>query len=88
MLQVKRLVLDVLKPHEPDLLYFARSIAERGDDYRVQIRVIEMDDKTETLELTVEGTNLDLEVIRDAIETIGASLHSMDEVEVINSRGG
>ena len=49
MVSVKRLVLDVLKPHQPDALEFCRAIASVGDGYRVRLTVVEMDEKTETL---------------------------------------
>ncbi len=84
MLQIKRLVLDVLKPHEPDVSEFARVIAAQIDDSCVKLKVLEMDDKTETLELIVEGSNLELDTIVSAISEMGGSLHSVDGVEVMN----
>ena len=84
MLQLKRLVLDVLKPHQPDVLEFARAIAARGAGYRVTLTVLEMDEKTETLEVVIEGANVELEVIVSTINELGASLHSIDVVEVVN----
>lgn len=88
MVSVKRLVLDVLKPHQPDALEFCRAIASIGDDYRVCLTVIEMDEKTETLELDIEGGSIDLHAIESAITGMGASLHSIDQVEVLNQSGG
>ena len=85
MLQVKKLVLDVLKPHQPDVIEFARTIATIGDDYRVNVRVIEVDEKTETLELTIEGIDIQLEAIQTLIESMGGSLHSVDGVEVVSN---
>ncbi len=84
MLQIKRLVLDVLKPHQPDVLEFARAIAAQVEDSCVKLKVLEMDDKTETLELIVEGSNLKLDTIVSAINEMGGSLHSVDGVEVMN----
>lgn len=84
MLQIKRLVLDVLKPHQPDVLEFARAIASQVEDSCVKLKVLEMDDKTETLELIVEGSNLELDTIVSAINEMGGSLHSVDGVEVMN----
>ena len=85
MLLVKRLVLDVLKPHHPEVLEFARTIAATGADYRVNLRVIEVDEKTETLELIIEGSDVQLSLIHSAIESMGGSLHSVDGVEVVNN---
>jgi hypothetical protein len=84
MVTVKRIMLDVLKPHQPGSLEFSQAIARVGDDYRVCLTVIEMDEKTETLQLEVEGSSLDFEAIKSAITSMGGSLHSIDQVEVQN----
>ena len=84
MVIVKRLVLDVLKPHQPNALDFSQAIASVGDDYRVRLTVMEVDEKTETLQIEVVGNAVDLESIQTAITENGGSLHSIDEVEVQN----
>lgn len=81
MAQVKRLVLDILKPHQPNVLEFSRVLAEQGH-HRVKLTVLEMDDKTETLQVEIEGEDIDFGRIQSAISEFGASLHSIDEVEV------
>ncbi len=83
MVSVQRLVLDILKPHQPNALEFARAIASLGEDYRVSVRVLEVDEQTETLQMTIEGDRLDFESINSAISENGASLHSIDEVSVV-----
>ncbi len=82
MSSVKRLVLDVLKPHQPNTLDFALAIASLGEDYQVDIHVLEVDEKTETVQAIIEGSNLDFDLISSAIDENGASLHSIDEVSV------
>ena len=82
MTYVTRLVLDVLKPHHPNSLEFASALASCGQDYRVHLLVTEMDDKTETLQVVIEGSSIDLDRIQAAISEQGGSLHSIDEVEV------
>jgi hypothetical protein len=81
MIQLKRLVLDILKPHQPNVLEFSRLLAEQGRQ-RVRLTVVEMDDKTETLQVEIVGEDIDFERIKKAISDFGASLHSIDEVEV------
>jgi hypothetical protein len=85
MITVKRLVLDVLKPHQPGALDFCRQIASLGDDYRVCLAVEEVDEHTQTLRVEVRGQALALEPIERAIADMGASLHSVDLVEVHNN---
>lgn len=84
MLAVKRVVLDVLKPHQPTALEFCQSIAEAGNDYRVRLTVLEIDENTETLEIEITAKSIDVEVVQQVISEIGGSLHSIDEVEVQN----
>ena len=83
MASVQRLVLDVLKPHQPNTLEFAHNIAALGEDYRVNIRVVGVDEQTETLLVMIEGARLDFERISAAISENGASIHSIDEVSVV-----
>jgi hypothetical protein len=82
MVRVKRLVLDVLKPHQPGAIEFGMSLARQGG-IRVKVTVVELDEKTETLQVVVEGQDIDCERIQAAIGEFGASLHSVDEVEVM-----
>ena len=84
MVTIKRVMLDVLKPHQPNSLEFSQAIAKVGKDYRVCLTVLEMDEKTETLQLEVEGGSIDFEAIESAIASMGGSLHSIDQVEVLN----
>ncbi len=82
MVLVKRLVLDVLKPHQPNALEFSQALAKAGGDYRVCITVLEVDEKTETLKVVVEGDAIDFDAVQSGISDLGGSLHSIDEVEV------
>ena len=82
MAQIKKLVLDVLKPHKPTILELASALTEPSSGYTVNIKVVEIDDKTETLEITVLGANVSLETISEKISELGGSVHSIDEVEV------
>ena len=81
MVLVKKLVLDVLKPHQPNVLEFARALATSGGDYRVDITVVEVDENTETLQVVIEGEAIDFESIQSSISDLGGSLHSIDQVE-------
>ncbi len=82
MVAVKKIVLDVLKPHHPSALEFSSAIAEVGQDYTVALNVLEVDENTETLQIVVEGSAIDFEAVQSAISDLGGSLHSVDEVVV------
>ena len=85
MIRVSKLILDVLKPHQPNALEFARSIAEVGVGYRIQLIVVEVDEHTETVRVQIEGDDLDFTAIEKAITDMGGSLHSIDEVGAHNT---
>jgi uncharacterized protein len=82
MTKTRRLVLDVLKPHQPNALDFSSTLANLGADYRVRLTVTEVDKKTESTIVTIEGADIHFDDIKAAIEQMGASVHSIDEVEV------
>lgn len=81
MAKIKRIVLDVLKPRHPNIIDFAGAIADLGTEWRVVMTVDEVDDKTESVMLSVEGDSLDFEAIQQSIQALGGSLHSIDEIE-------
>jgi len=85
MTQVKRLVLDVLKPHQPNALELATAIASLAPDYRVDLQVIEVDEKTESTVIAITGDALDFSAIETRINDLGGSVHSIDEVTVDGS---
>lgn len=82
MVLVKRVVLDVLKPHQPNALEFTQAIARVGNDYLVRLTVLEMDKNTETVEVVITGNAINFDDIQSTISDMGGSLHSIDEVEV------
>lgn len=79
---VTRVVLDVLKPHQPNAAEFSRNIAQVGVDYHVHLTVLEVDENTETVQIEIVGDAIDMELIQESISSMGGSLHSIDEVEV------
>lgn len=82
MINVKRIVLDVLKPHQPNGLEFTSAIAEQSPGARVKLTVVEVDEKTETVVIELEGKDLRYNEITEAISSMGGTVHSIDEVEV------
>ena len=84
MVHLKRVVLDVLKPHTPNALDFTTAIAEKVPGCRIKLTVTAMDEKTETVLLIIEGEQVRFNVITEVISTLGGSIHSIDEVEVEN----
>jgi hypothetical protein len=82
MSRTRRLVLDVLKPHHPNALDFSTTLADLDEDHWVKLTVVEVDKMTETVILVIEGPDIQYDAIIEAIKEMGATVHSIDEVEV------
>ena len=81
MAPVRRIVLDTLKPHEPTILRMAEVVADTSDGVDgVNVVLVGMDREVENVKLTIEGDEVDYPKIKDAIENLGATIHSIDEV--------
>ncbi len=80
MSQIKRLVLDVLKPHEPTMIEVASAIGDIKDVDGVNMSLYEVDQQTENVKITVEGSDIDYDVVVRTIENLGAVVHSVDEI--------
>ena len=80
MAPVRRIVLDVLKPHDPELLEFSQTVTEVDGVDAVDVSLIELDKKVQNVKLVAEGEDLDYEPLQTAIEDLGATIHSVDEV--------
>ena len=79
---VKRLVLDVLKPHEPDLPELATRLSTINGVEGVNISLVEIDQNTESVRITIEGNSVNLNHLKDTMKDCGAVIHSIDEVSV------
>jgi hypothetical protein len=80
MTRVRRLVLDVLKPHDPPLVEFTRQVGETESVESVTASLLERDKEVQNIELAFEGADLDAGAIEAGIEGLGASVHSVDRV--------
>ncbi len=74
--KVWRIVLDVLKPHDPSLPEFAEKLADMEGIEGVDISLVEIDKETETLKITVDG-ELDYPKIKSEIEDWGESFTAL-----------
>jgi len=79
---IKRLVLDVLKPHEPNLPELAARLSSMKGVDGVNISLVEIDQKTESVRITLEGESIDLNHVETIMKECGAVIHSIDEVSV------
>ena len=77
---IKKMVIDVLIPHEPDILVYAEDISKLDRALSVVIHVLEHDERTKTVEMTIESDAISFEDVKNAIEDLGGSIHSIDQV--------
>jgi uncharacterized protein len=77
---IRRVVLDTLKPMEPTIVEMAKRLSVADGVASVNISIAEIDLKVENAKITLEGDNINYEVVRDVIQDMGGSIHSIDEV--------
>lgn len=77
---LRKLVIDVLIPHDPDVLFYAQQISELTGTHGITIDVLENDEHTKTVEMTIVGDDLSFSAIKQIIDNAGGSIHSIDQV--------
>lgn len=76
----RRVVLDVLKPHEPPMREFTSAISDIESVEGVNSVLLENDEDVENVKFTVKGAGFSFESIPSKVEELGGSVHSVDEV--------
>jgi hypothetical protein len=77
---IRRIVLDVLKPHSPQLTDLSLMLAHDARVMGVNISLKEVDQNTESIAITLEGDDLSYDSIKAILEQAGAVIHSIDQV--------
>jgi hypothetical protein len=85
MSRIARLVLDVLKPREPEIQELASRLVSLTGMDSVSISVAEIDQSTESVKVSAEGVDINIDAVRKTLEELGAVIHSVDEVTVKKS---
>jgi hypothetical protein len=80
--QVRKIVLDVLKPRQPSIQDMASKLASLHGVDNVGVSVVEIDESTESVKVSMEGSDITIENVRKTMERLGAVIHSIDEVLV------
>jgi len=78
--EIKRLVLDVLKPHHPSIVELSTRLSVLSGVSGVNLTLEEVDQETESIKITIEGNSIDYEVVQQTIAESGAVVHSVDSV--------
>lgn len=80
MAKIRRVVLDVLKPHQPNIVPFTEQLTDQEAVTGVTSKLVEIEEKVRTIRVTIEGEDLDMDAIEERINDLGGSIHSVDEV--------
>jgi uncharacterized protein len=77
---IRRLVLDVLKPHKPTVVEVSEALSHLEGVEGVNIIINEIDQQVENAKVIVAGISISFEDIKKKLEELGATIHSIDEV--------
>jgi hypothetical protein len=80
MVHIKRILLDVLKPHTPNALDFTTAIAEKVSGCRIKLTVTAMDEKPKTVLLSIEEEQGPFNVIPEVISSLGGSITALTKL--------
>ena len=80
MANLRRVVLDVLKPMEPSIVELSQELADLEGVDGVNISIYEIDRRVENAKVTSEGRALSFAAVLAVIESNGGAVHSIDEV--------
>jgi hypothetical protein len=77
---VRRIVLDVLKPHKPSLIDMSLRLSGLKGVDGVNLLLHEVDQETESVKVTIEGPAIHYPSVEEALRELGAVIHSIDLV--------
>jgi hypothetical protein len=80
MADVRRIVIDVLKPHEPSLLQFTQDVSAAEGVEAVTTSLVELDSEVQNIKITAEGEALEYSRLEAAVTDAGGTVHSVDQV--------
>jgi hypothetical protein len=77
---IRRLILDVLKPHRPSVIEVSEALSHLEGVEGVNIIMNEIDQQVENAKIIIAGNSLNFEDIKSRLKELGATIHSVDEV--------
>lgn len=77
---IRRIVLDVLKPHKPSVVEVSEALSHLEGVEGVNIIINEIDQQVENAKVIIAGISINYDSIKKKLEELGATIHSIDEV--------
>ena len=81
-ISIRKLLIDALKPREIPITELSKAICSARGVEEVDIVVTEVDARTETVKITITGTDIDFDEISKLITENSAAIRSVDQVTV------
>ena len=78
MNNIRRLVLDILKPYEPSIIDLAQQLSDLEGIDGVNISIYEIDRKVENAKVAIQGKNIIYDEVLKVIQDNGGAVHSID----------
>jgi hypothetical protein len=86
VIHIRRVLIEALKPRETSLVELSQAICSVSGVEECDIVVTDVDAKTETIKLTVRGSNIEYEGISKIMQEYGMSIKGMDEISVSKTK--
>lgn len=80
MSALRKLILDVMKPHEPSTIVYTDKLADLEGVNGVNTSMVEMDEEVVNIKVTLQGDDISFAGVREQVEDLGGSVHSVDRV--------
>lgn len=80
MARIRRVILDILKPHEPKIVPFTEQLSEPEEIQGVTSKLVDIEENVRRIRVTVEGEDIDMDTLEEQIMDLSGSIHSIDEV--------
>ncbi|MGE5556174.1 MAG: DUF211 domain-containing protein [Methanocella sp.] len=83
---IRRLLIEALKARETSLVDLSQALCSANGVDECDIVVTDVDAKTETVKLTVRGSNIEYDAILSILQDNGVSVKGVDEVSVSKAK--
>lgn len=85
-INIRRLLIEALKARETSLVELSQALCSANGVDECDMTVTDVDVKTETIKLTVRGSNIDYNQILGTLQDNGVSVKGVDEVSVSKAK--
>ena len=80
MVVVKKIELDVLKPHKPSILNLSSELSKVDGVSNCNIEIKEVERDVESVIVIIDGKDIDIDAVEKIIKKNGATIHNIDKV--------